>query len=130
MPKGGTYMKGNLVSFNFVPDINEQIEAIIKVPKEDRSVIHGIVKDSNDQIIQNAVVKLFRVENSTCIQPIMYTFTDSYGEFVFGPLCPHVNYLIKVWVNHIKIRELIITPDPCSDCINSHYKNFIDSKTL
>lgn len=107
-----------LASFNFTPCENEQIEAIIKVPKEPRSVIHGIVKDYHNRVVKDAVVKLFKIEN-TCnpcnVEPITHTFTDECGQFLFGPLDPNCKYVIKVWINHVKIRELVIKPDECND---------------
>lgn len=107
-------MANREVKFEFTPEENEQIEATIIVPQETRSVIHGVVKDLKNCIIKNAVVKLFKV--SICcekyrLKPIGHTFTDESGEFLFGPLCSKENYVIKVWVNDIKIKELIVKPD-------------------
>lgn len=112
-------MGARLVKFEFVPGVNEQIEAIVRVPEEKRSVIHGVVKDWRNKIVKDAVVKLFEVcstANSYTLKPINHTFTDEYGQFLFGPLCPNKKYLIKVWFNEAKIRELPITPDYPNDC--------------
>lgn len=111
-------MGSRMVKVAFVPGENEQIEAVIKLPKEPRSVIHGIVKNYNNQIVENAVVKLFQVENphNPCsMTPISHTFTDECGQFIFGPLCPGKQYVIKVWVNDIKFKELIVCPDDFDD---------------
>lgn len=110
-----------LVKFQFTPEENEQIDAIIKVPKETRSVIHGVVLDECNKRQKDAVVKLFRVckrNNKVILEPITHTFTDEHGQFLFGPLCPHVKYVVKVWVNHVKTREIVIKPENCDkDCI-------------
>lgn len=112
-----------LVKFNVVPEENEQIDAIIKVPKESRSVIHGVVLDECNRPKKDAVVKLLKMSSHDPkrLEPITHTFTDEHGQFLFGPLCPHVKYVIKVWINHVKTRELIITPEECTDeCIKNH----------
>jgi hypothetical protein len=102
-----------LISVGFTPEENEQIDVVIKVPEEPRSIIHGIVKDYCDNVIENAVVKLFEVENpcNPCsLKPITHTFTDDCGQFLFGPLTPYKHYVVKVWVNDIKVRRLVIKP--------------------
>jgi hypothetical protein len=117
----GRNMGSQLVSFSFESRENEQIEAVIKLPKEVRSVIHGVVKDNKNRVIKDAVVKLFRVkENCTpyILEPITHTFTDECGQFLFGPLKPRQKYVVKVWVDDIKIRELIIKPNECDKVYN------------
>ncbi|MCM8709593.1 carboxypeptidase regulatory-like domain-containing protein [Clostridium sp. SYSU_GA19001] len=111
-----------LVKFNVVPEENEQIDAIIKVPKEPRSVIHGVVLDECNRPKKDAVVKLLKMSSHDPkrLEPITHTFTDEHGQFLFGPLCPHVKYVIKVWINHVKTRELVIKPEECNDnCIEN-----------
>jgi hypothetical protein len=107
-------MGSRLVKFSFTPGENEQIEAVVKVPEERRSIIHGTVKDHKNRNVKDAVVKLFEVSgpNEECrLKPITHTFTDDCGQFLFGPLIACKQYVIKVWINNIKIRELIIKPD-------------------
>lgn len=116
-------MGARLVRFNFIPKENEQIDAIIKIPEEKRSIIHGVVKDWCNKVVKDAVVKLFEVEGcgSSCIlKPITHTFTDECGQFLFGPLCAHRKYTIKIWFNDIKVRELIITPEDNCNCDDQH----------
>ncbi|MBF8984562.1 carboxypeptidase regulatory-like domain-containing protein [Lutibacter sp. B2] len=113
-------MGARLVKFSFKPEENEQIEAIVQVPKEPRSVIDGVVKDWNGRVVKDAVVKLFEVINPPCeLKPLTHTFTDESGQFLFGPLSPKKRYVIKVWINDIKIRNLLIEPDVDDplDCI-------------
>jgi hypothetical protein len=112
-------MGARLVKFDFVPKENEQIEAVIRIPEEKRSVIHGIVKDWRNKVVKDAVVKLFEVVgsgNSNALKPITHTFTDEYGQFLFGPLCAYKKYVIKVWFDDVRIRELVITPDDEDNC--------------
>lgn len=109
-------MGSRLVKFNFTPEENEQIEAVIKVEKEFRSVIHGIVQDHRGKTVKDAVVKLFELIAPPCkLKPLTHTFTDECGQFLFGPLYPNKNYVIKVWIDDIKIRQLIVTPDDFKD---------------
>jgi hypothetical protein len=106
-------MGARLVKFDICPEENEQIEVIVNVPEEKRSVIHGIVKDWKGNVVKDAVVKLFQTtgnpENCLLI-PITHTFTDECGQFIFGPLCPKKKYTIKVWFHDVNIRELEISP--------------------
>lgn len=121
-------MGARLVKFDFSARENEQIDLVVKVPEDKRSVIHGIVKNCENYIIKDAVVKLFEViENCNCndLKPLTHTFTDECGQFLFGPLCPGKLYAIKVWFNEVNRRELIISPeDNCSSfCLGSTYEN-------
>lgn len=107
-------MGARLVKFEFCPEENEQIEAVVRIPEEKRSVIHGVVKDWKNKVVKDAVVKLFEViEKHNCynLKPISHTFTDDWGQFIFGPLCPNKKYVVKVWFNDIKVRELIVSPE-------------------
>lgn len=111
-----------MVKFNVTPEENEQIDAVIKVPEETRSVFHGVVIDECNRPIHNAVVKLLTMDcNNEHLEPITHTFTDKNGEFLFGPLCAHVKYVIKVWINNVKTREIVIRPEESEEeCIHRH----------
>lgn len=111
-------MGSRFVKYEFSPKENEQIEAVIKVPEETRSVIHGVVIDCRNKPIKNAVVKLLEVipGNPSRLKPLTHTFTDECGQFLFGPLYCNKKYALKVWYSDVKIRELIITPDCDSRC--------------
>jgi hypothetical protein len=114
-------MGAKLVKFSIKPKENEQIDAIIKVPEERRSVIHGVVLGVDDKPVKDAVVKLFilkdpRDANSLC--PISHTFTDDCGQFLFGPLCPNREYVIKVWYNAVKFTDLIVHPKCDDECLD------------
>ena len=128
-------MGNRLVKFEFCPDENEQIEATVIVPKETRSVIHGIVKNYKNKTVKDAVVKLYEVidftdrENYT-VKPITHTFTDEFGQFLFGPLCAKKHYIIKVWINDIKVREIVISADKCDepDSCNSCHRDEVEDE--
>lgn len=120
-------MGAKLVSFEIKPRKNEQIEAFVKIPEETRSVIHGVVKDYCNKRVKDAVVKLFvrkRGHNKCDLKPIAHTFTDECGQFIFGPLMPNRQYVIKVWVNRIKIRYIKVDPDDCDDKENELDYNY------
>ncbi|MCG8542101.1 MAG: carboxypeptidase-like regulatory domain-containing protein [Clostridia bacterium] len=105
-----------LVSFTFTPEKNEQIDVVIKVPEEPRSVIQGVVKNYKNEVVKDAVVKLFKERNNNPydLEPLTHTFTDEYGHFIFGPLRPNQKYVIKVWIGDVMIRQLVINPDEVS----------------
>ncbi|MDF2906907.1 MAG: hypothetical protein K0R34_2228 [Herbinix sp.] len=116
-------MGSRSVCFNFTPGENEQIETVIVIPEEHRSIIHGIIKDHCNKVVKDAVVILY--ESISChgdhdLKPLTHTFTDDCGQFVFGPLCSSRNYVIKVWVNDVKIRDLVIKPEDCK-CSKYHH---------
>ena len=118
-------MGSKSVKFSIKPEENEQIDAIIKMPEEHRSVIHGVVLGSDDKPVMDAVVKLFTVKDSSdaySLCPITHTFTDDCGQFLFGPLCPEIEYVIKVWYNTVNCTELRIHPNNCDDaCLDGSY---------
>lgn len=126
-------MSSKIVKFSFTPGENEQIEATIKLPQEHRSVIHGTVKDHKNRNVKDAVVKLFEVlspQEDCWLKPITYTFTDECGQFLFGPLTACKQYVIKIWFNHVKIRELVICPDDFNDACEEKYKEHKKSSCI
>jgi len=113
-----------LTKFSIVPCENEQIDAVIKVYKENRSVVYGVVLDECDEPIEDAVVKLLKKDEDGCLEPKYHTFTDEDGQFLFGPLNPGVEYVIKVWIKNEKSRMMIIHDEDChhihEDCDDTH----------
>jgi hypothetical protein len=125
------------MKFVVEPKENEQLELTVKLPKEPRSVIHGVVKDCDERPIKDAVVKLFEIVNpcDPCsLRPLTHAFTDECGQFIFGPLCPNKKYVIKVWHDHVKITPIIIKPDKCDEVCVENCKddkivnNFVDDE--
>lgn len=99
-------MGAKIATYSFIPKANEQIDAVITVKDELRSMIFGIVKDCEGRVIKDAVVKLLIAAdfNNKCwLKPLTHTFTDECGQFFFGPLIPGKKYVIKVWFNDVKI---------------------------
>ena len=96
-------MSGNTIMYTTIPRESEEINVIINVERDNRSIIHGIVRDTKGRPLQDAVVKLFRTNDyEEDLKPITHIFTDEWGEFVFGPLTPGKKYAIKVWVLDMK----------------------------
>ena len=83
----------------------KQFDIDITLPRDNRNVIYGTIKDDCNEPIKNAVVKLIEIifgkDGVKKRVPISHTFTDEYGEFVFGPLCPEKEYTIDIWVNDV-----------------------------
>lgn len=91
----------------------KQFDIEARIPKDNRNVAFGIIKDEYGDPICDAVVKLIEVERKMgkeIRKPVSHTFTNENGEFVFGPLCPDRDYELQVWVDrvkHIKICHVV-----------------------
>ena len=117
--------------FEFCTKENEQIDAIIKVYEEKNSVIHGLVVDCKNKPVKDAVVKLLeKIKTPYGIKliPLTHAFTDSCGQFIFGPLCPNKKYVLKVWYDNVSIRNICFDNSDCDEdcsCIQSgHNTNY------
>lgn len=98
-------MSGKVAVCSVCPQENQQIEAVIKLQKEKRAVIHGTIVDSNGNPVADAVVKLLQiVEGCKLPCPLTHTFTDQYGQFLLGPLCPNRQYMLKVYKDNIQVK--------------------------
>lgn len=95
-----------VVDINGKIDTGKQFDLDITLQKDNRNVIFGTIKDAKREPVKNAVVKLIEIkcekDGMKMRIPISHTFTDEYGEFVFGPLCPDKEYAIDIWVNDVK----------------------------
>ena len=115
----------------------KQFDIDITLPKDNRNVIFGTIKNDYKEPVEDAVVKLIEIKyGKDCKKerlPFSHTFTNDNGEFVFGPLCPDKEYAIDIWVDdvrHYKICAKIekdtdcLKEKPVKDCgcIRPHYK--------
>lgn len=96
-------MSGRVSVCSICPRENEQIDAVIQIEKENRSVLYGTVIDECRRPVVDAVVKLLKVCDKRII-PLTHTFTDCYGQFLLGPLCPNEKYMLKIYKDNIRIR--------------------------
>lgn len=102
-------MSGRIATSTFCTQCNEQIEAVVRLPKEDRSVIFGTVLDSCGNPVVDAVVKLLQVqEGCKYPYPLTHTFTDEYGQFLLGPLCPNTKYMLKIYKDNIVVKYMAL----------------------
>lgn len=86
-------------------ETGKQFDLDINLPEDERNVIFGIIKDRCGNPVDDAVVKLIEIvyeKGEEVRKPVSHTFTDDYGQFVFGPLCPDRKYAIDIWVNRVK----------------------------
>ncbi len=105
-------MSGKVAVCSVCPKENQQIEAVIKLPKEKRAVIHGTVLDCNGCPVADAVVKLLQVVDGCKLPcPLTHTFTDQYGQFLLGPLCPNKKYRLKVYKDNIQVKYMPLDVD-------------------
>ncbi|AOR22567.1 carboxypeptidase-like regulatory domain-containing protein [Clostridium taeniosporum] len=99
-------MSGRISVCSICPRENEQIDAVIRLSKDRRSCIYGTVIDENGAAVPDAVVKLLQItgcRGKTPV-PLTHTFTDKYGQFLLGPLCPGKRYMLKVYKDNVSIR--------------------------
>ncbi len=93
--------------FFFRPGSNERIETQVDLKADLRSAIHGIVRGDDGRPVANAVVMLFETgQTPDDLHHLTQMFTDECGRFVFGPLNAGTLYMIKVFKNAVKLREL------------------------
>lgn len=105
-----------IVDVDGVIETGKQFDLDLKLPEDNRNVVYGIIKDSHDRPVCDAVVKLVEVCQDDR-KPVSHTFTDKEGEFVFGPLCPHKTYSIEIWVNRVKHVKICKTCDKEGKCL-------------
>ncbi|MEG1254215.1 carboxypeptidase-like regulatory domain-containing protein [Clostridium sp.] len=90
---------------------DNHIDAIVETDGDKRAVIYGRVIDKNNKPVSDAVVKLILLQDPSdplSILPITHSFTDEYGQFLFGPLPPNETYLIKIWHDDIFIKSVTV----------------------
>lgn len=94
-------------------EAGKQFDVEINLPEDNRNVIYGVIYDCYHEPVKDAVVKLVEIDcekGEDIRKPVSHTFTDEYGEFVFGPLCPDKKYAIDVWVNKVRTFKI------CAKC--------------
>ena len=94
------------VNFYFKPAAGEQIETAVNLEPDSSAAILGTVRFSENVPVSGALVLLFRAGNEKML--LDRQLTDEEGQFFFGPIEGGVMYQIKIYKNHIKIRELEI----------------------
>ncbi|PKM73334.1 MAG: hypothetical protein CVU91_05250 [Firmicutes bacterium HGW-Firmicutes-16] len=94
--------------FYFKPSKGEKIHTVV-TPKEDESCcICGKVSDG-EHGIKGALVFLFETEGQEAGRLLASNVTDEDGQFAFGPLAAGELYVIKVYKDSLKLRELEIS---------------------
>lgn len=99
----------------------KQFDLDITLPKDNRNVIFGTVKNSYKEPVSDAVVKLIEVKRGKDGRkerlPVSHTFTNDDGEFVFGPLCPDKEYAIDIWVDDVRHYKICAKVERDYDCL-------------
>lgn len=94
--------------FYFRPSKGEKIHTVV-IPKEDESCgIFGKVSDG-ERGVKGTLVLLFETDGQEAGKLVASNVTDEDGQFAFGPLAAGELYLIKVYKDSLKLRELEIT---------------------
>lgn len=99
----------SVAKFYFKPMEGEHVETTVKIEQEKAAAVCGTVRDKTGAVVEGALVLLFSSGQTKKL--IDRQFTDDDGQFSFGPIEGNVLYLIKVYKNSIKIRELEIIAD-------------------
>jgi hypothetical protein len=99
----------SVAKFYFKPADGEHIETEVNVEPEKAAAICGTVRDRAGFLVEGALVLLFRSGQERKL--VDRQFTDEEGQFFFGPIEGNVLYLIKVYKNSVKIRELEIVAE-------------------
>ena len=96
--------------FFFRPAEGEYIETVVYIEQEKASAICGKVKYEGDKgAVNEALVLLFRAGGEK--ELVDRQFTNVEGQFYFGPIESNELYLIKIYKNNVKIRELEIVAE-------------------
>ena len=109
-----------LVEVDGFIESGRQFDVDVNLPEDNRNVIFGVIKDCYDDPIKDAVVKLVEVDfekGEKIRKPVSHTFTNEYGEFVFGPLCPDRKYAIDVWANKVKTHKVCAKAERKGKCL-------------
>ena len=105
-------MSGRSSMCSICPRENEQIDAVIRIGRENRSAIFGTIIDECGRPVADAVIKLLKVCDKAII-PLTHTFSDCNGQFLLGPLCPNTKYMLKIFKDNIRIRYEPINASCC-----------------
>ena len=90
------------------PGENELIETDIKVRPDARSALRGVVRNGAGKPVADALVILSENKVEEELYPTAQAFTDETGQFLFGPLTAGQLYILQVFHNAVKLRELEI----------------------
>ena len=102
-------MSGRIGNCTFSTEENQQINACVRIQRENRSALIGVVVDECGTPVEDAVVALYKLTGSCgAPQAISHTFTDRFGQFCFGPLCPDNTYMLKITKDSVEIKEVTL----------------------
>ena len=93
----------------FKPAEGEHIEATVNIEPEKAAAFSGTVRNKAGEAQADALVLLFRAAEGKKL--VGRQFTDEDGQFFFGPIEGGILYLIKIYKNNTKIRELEIVAE-------------------
>ncbi|MDR0951318.1 MAG: carboxypeptidase-like regulatory domain-containing protein [Oscillospiraceae bacterium] len=94
--------------FYFRPSKDEWVHAVASPDKESGSGIYGRVEEKGVPVAR-AMVLLLRAEGERSGKPLSSVITDEEGDFAFGPLEAGQLYVIKIFRDGVKLRELELT---------------------
>ncbi len=93
--------------FYFRPAAGEHIETVVPMEPESYAAVCGRVTDARSRPLPEVLLLLYTAGEEPRL--LGRTVTDEEGQFAFGPLEAEKLYLIKVFKNNVKLRELEIS---------------------
>jgi hypothetical protein len=90
--------------FFIKPSLGTQIEARVTMFDDEMTGIVGTLTDKEEKAVENAMCLLFSEEMSLLDR----RFTDSDGQFLFGPLKADELYIIKIHKSDTAVRLLYV----------------------
>ncbi len=121
-----------VIDVNGLISNGKQFDLDITLPEDTRDVLFGTIKNVFKEPIKDAVVKLIEIEFGKDGKkkriPLSHTFTDKYGEFVFGPLCPGKEYAIDIWVNDVRHFDIDVKVRHEGKCLKERHEDKCEHK--
>jgi hypothetical protein len=96
-----------VTAFFLKPGEGEHLETNVELEPSKAAAVCGTVTQSGEPV-RHALVLLFHAEERKLIDR---QFTDADGQFFFGPLEGNRLYLVKIYKNSTKIREVEIVAE-------------------
>lgn len=121
-----------VIDVNGLISNGKQFDLDITLPKDNRNVIFGTIRNAYKEPIEDAVVKLIEIKCGKDGRkerfPISHTFTNEDGEFVFGPLCPDKEYAIDFWANEVRHYKIRAKVEKDTDCLRAKPSEICEEK--
>ena len=97
--------------FYFRPGRGEQVQTTIRPEPTGAAAICGRVLGGGGRPLPGAMALLQRPREEGVPETVASCVTADDGQFLFGPLEPEQLYLVKIFHNNTKLRELEVSTE-------------------